>query len=273
MLRQAVVLTAAVIAGVGAGLALSYRDGWREADLPGEVRTWVAGRLALLYGDSRREAGLPGEVRAWVAGRLALPHGDSWRETRWPGEVGARVAGRLALLHEDGWWKPHWASGIGAWAAGRLASLHGDSRPGAHPPNAAGTQAAGGLGPDAAMVTVMRHHGVRMLSAADANQALALVRNMLPAAGPLTPVPDGPRFLANLRLNEQLVDIKLGMPQSLVVGSRQISAVSGLVIPFTGKWRQRIVVLQTGQVEVSGPLVNIDLIDLEGIVEKEDGTP
>jgi len=248
MLRQVVVFTAAVIAGAGGGLALSYGDGWQEAHLPSEVRAWVAGRLALLHGDSWREAHLPGEAEAWLAGRLAL-------------------------LHEDGWWKPHWASGIGAWAAGRLASLHGDGRPRAHRPSAAGTQAAGGLVPDAAMLTVMRHHGVRTLSAADANQALALVRDMLPAAGPLTPVPDGPRFLANLRLNEQLVDIKLGMPQSLVVGSRQIPAVSGLVIPFTGEWRQRIVVLQTGQVEVSGPLVNVDLIDLEGIVEKEDGAP
>jgi hypothetical protein len=104
-------------------------------------------------------------------------------------------------------------------------------------------------------------------------EALALVRDMLPAAGPLTPVPDGPRFLANMRLNEQLVDITLGVPQSLLVGSRQITGVSGLIVPFTGDWRQRLIVLRTGQVEVSEPLVNVDIIDLEGIVEKEDGNP
>jgi hypothetical protein len=223
MLRRVVVFAAAVIAGVGGGLALSYGAGWREADLPGEVRAWVAGRLALLHGDGWRGAHLPGEVGTWAAGRLALLRGD----------VGQK----------------------------------------AHRPSGAGTRAPGGLGPDVARLTVMRHHRVRTLSAADANQALALIGDVLPAAGPLTPVPDGPRFLANLRLNEQLVDITLGVPQSFVVGSRQISAVSALVIPFTGEWRWRIVVVQTGQVEVSGPLVNVDLIDLEGIADKEDGNP
>ena len=273
MLRRVFVLTAAVIAGVGGGLALSYGDGWREADLPGEVRAWVAGRLALLHGDTWREADLPGEVRAWVAGRLGLLHGDTWRETRLPGEVRAWVAGRLALLHGDGRRAARLPGEVRAWVAGRLALLHGDGRREPYRPGRAGARAEGGLGPDTARLTVMRHHGVRTLSAVDANQALALVRDMLPAAGPLTPVPDGPRFLANLRLNEQLVDITLGVPQSLTVGSHQIPAVSGLVIPFTGEWRQRIVVLQTGQVEVSGPLVSVDLIDLEGIVEKEDGAP
>ena len=68
MLRQVVVFTAAVIAGAGGGLALSYGDGWQEAHLPSEVRAWVAGRLALLHGDSWREAHLPGEAEAWLAG-------------------------------------------------------------------------------------------------------------------------------------------------------------------------------------------------------------
>jgi hypothetical protein len=246
MLRWVVVFTAIVIAAAG-GLALLLGDGWREPHWPSGAAASAVGKLALLLGDARRE-----------------PH--------WASQVEAWAAGRLALLHEDGRWKPHWPSQVEAWAARRLALLHGNGWRQAHRPSEVGARVAG-LGPDVATLTVMRHHGVRTLSTADANQALALIRDILPAAGPLTPVPDGPRFLANLRLNEQLVDITLGVPQSLIVGSRQIPAVSGLVIPFTGEWRQRIVVLQTGQVEVSGPLVNVDLIDLEGIVEKEDGNP
>jgi hypothetical protein len=247
MLRWAVVFAAIVIAAA-VSLALLSGDGWLEPHRSSGAAAWAAGRLALLRGDAR------------------------W-ELHWPSRIAAWAAGRLALLRGDARWEPHRPSGIGTWAAGRLALLRGDGRREAYRPSGAGARAAGGLEPGVVRLTVMRNHGVRTLSAADANQALALVRDMLPAVGPLTPVPDGPRFLANLRLNEQLVDITLGVPQSLVVGSLQIPAVSGLIIPFTGEWRQRIVVLQTGQVEVSGPMVNVDLIDLEGIVEKEDGNP
>ncbi|HKV44534.1 MAG TPA: hypothetical protein VJT32_07665, partial [bacterium] len=105
-------------------------------------------------------------------------------------------------------------------------------------------------------------------------RVLALVREALQHAGPFTPYPDGPRLLVNLRLNEHLVDITMGVPQTLAVGPRRVSGVSQVVIPFTGSWRKRILLVRQGRVEASRPLLaEMSLVDLEWIVEKEGGSP
>ena len=179
------------------------------------------------------------------------------------------VASRMALR-----WAVLFTVAVIALACGAHSQSASDGRPDAHPKTGAEARQAVGLTPEAARVTILRHNRVRTLSAAETAQALALVADALSEAGPLVPVPDEPRFLANLRLNEHLIDITMGVPQALVIGPRSIPAVSGLVVPFTGNFRKRIIVLQEGGVEISGPLLaSSDLVDLEWIVEKEDANP
>ena len=178
------------------------------------------------------------------------------------------VASRMALR-----WAVLFTVAVIALACGAHSPSASNGRPDAHPQTRAEARGVG-LTPEAARVTILRHNRVRTLSAAETAQALALVADALSEADPLVPVPDEPRFLANLRLNEYLIDITMGVPQALVIGPRSIPAVSGLVVPFTGNWRKRIIVLQEGRVEISGPLLaSSDLVDLEWIVEKEDANP
>lgn len=159
-------------------------------------------------------------------------------------------------------------------ACGGGSPYHSESRKDLHAPAAAASGRGSGLTPRTARVVVLRTRRVRPLSAEEAARVLALVQEALPHAGALAPYTDGPRLLANLRLNEHLVDIALGVPQPLAVGPRRIPEVSRVVIPFTGTWRKRILVVREGRVEASRPLLgDLRLADLEWMVEREDGHP
>jgi hypothetical protein len=62
--------------------------------------------------------------------------------------------------------------------------------------------------------------------------------------------------LAVLRLNEQVLDITIWKPQTLVVAARRLPNVSAIVLPVTGSWRHRLLVVQTGSVAASPPLID-----------------
>jgi hypothetical protein len=123
-------------------------------------------------------------------------------------------------------------------------------------------------------VALLRTRRTEILGPAKAARVLALVLEALRHAGPLTPYQDGPRLLVNLRLNEHLAVVTLGVPQTLTVGRRRVPGVSQVMIPFTGSWRKRILVVREGRVEASRPLLaESSLVDLEWIVEREGGQP
>jgi hypothetical protein len=92
--------------------------------------------------------------------------------------------------------------------------------------------------------------------------------------GDLSSEPNGPRFLANLRLNESLLNVTLWTPQPLVIGLRRVPDVSGLIIPFSGPWRNRVLVVQEGAVEASPSLLESDdLAALRRVVESAGAGP
>lgn len=131
-----------------------------------------------------------------------------------------------------------------------------------------------GLSPGTTIVTVRRTGRSVSLAPKDAAPALEALQNVLAEVGTLTPEPDGPRILANLRVNERLLDVAVWTPQTLSVGGRWLTDVSGIVIPFTGPWRNRVVVVREGAVEASQTLLeNLDLAALERVVESRGGHP
>lgn len=125
-----------------------------------------------------------------------------------------------------------------------------------------------GLGPGTAIVTLRRTRGPVTLAAPQAAEALRAVQDVLAEAGTLTPEPAGPRLLANLRLNEHLLDVAIWTPQTLSLGGRWITGVSGILIPFTGAWRNRLIIVHAGKVAASAPLLDsLSLFTLERMVE------
>lgn len=92
------------------------------------------------------------------------------------------------------------------------------------------------------------------LAARRADAALAAVWQVLGGVPSVAPVSDGPRLLAVLRLNEQVLDVAIWKPQTLVVAARRLPNVSAVVVPVTGIWRHRLLVVQTGRVLASPPL-------------------
>jgi hypothetical protein len=132
---------------------------------------------------------------------------------------------------------------------------------------------AGVLSPDTAIVTIRRTRTAPvLLTSAQAGTVLGVVQNALEQAGPLVPESGGPRLLANLRLNERVLDIAMWTPVALRVGSRRLTDVSGILFPFTGKWRDRILIVRKGKVAATAPLgASADLTRLERIVDAGGG--
>jgi hypothetical protein len=73
-------------------------------------------------------------------------------------------------------------------------------------------------------------------------------------------------------VNERVLDIAIWTPVALRVGERRLTSVSGILVPFTGPWRDRILIVRTGKVAASAPLrASADLARLERIVEAGGG--
>lgn len=125
-----------------------------------------------------------------------------------------------------------------------------------------------GLGPGTAIVTLRRIRSSVTLAAPQTAEALRATQDVLAQAGTLTPVPAGRRLLANLRLNEHLLDVAIWTPQTLSVSGHRFVGVSGILIPFTGAWRNRLIIVHAGEVAASAPLLDSPpLFTLERMVE------
>jgi len=156
-------------------------------------------------------------------------------------------------------------------------ACQGGARPASVPapraaaPHAGGAPAPGGLSVTTSFVTVV--HGKPVLLRPDAAApVLDAVWQILGTVGSLAPQPDGPRLLANLRLNEYLVDVTIWRAQRLDVAGRRLDGVSGVVIPFTGAWRHRVLVVRTGTVDASPVLLDSpEMATLERAVEAGGG--
>ncbi len=143
--------------------------------------------------------------------------------------------------------------------------------PAAAPPPRPGT---GGLGPATSFVAVVRGRQRLPLDARQNADALAAVGRLLDSIGTLTPEPGGVRLLTELRLNEYLLDVTVWSPQTLDVGGTRLIDVSGIVIPFTGAWRNRILIVRGGTIAASPPLLDSsDLAALERLVEASGRRP
>ncbi|GEM_PF-1216277 len=127
------------------------------------------------------------------------------------------------------------------------------ARPALVPEENARKIAAGGLSTSTAFVTVMRRRPMRLESRA-ASPVLDAIWQVLGAVPAVTPQPGGARLLANLRMNEDLVDVTIWQAQDLDVAGRRLGGVSGIVIPFTGPWRHRVLIIREGRVEASPAL-------------------
>ncbi len=143
----------------------------------------------------------------------------------------------------------------------------------ARAPQQAETLPAGVLSPDTAIVTIRRTRTAPvLLTPAQAGTVLGVVQNALEQAGPFVPESAGPRLLANLRVNERVLDIALWTPVALRVGERRLTGVSGILVPFTGPWRDRILIVRMGKVAASAPMrASADLTRLERIVDAGGG--
>lgn len=126
------------------------------------------------------------------------------------------------------------------------------------PARAASPQAVGtrGLSPETAFVTVEGLGRSVRLDAGRTHAALEAVWQLLGDVAAIAPVAGGPRLLAVLRLNEQVLDITIWKPQTLIVAARRLPNVSAIVLPVTGSWRHRLLVVQTGLVAASPPLID-----------------
>ncbi len=112
------------------------------------------------------------------------------------------------------------------------------------------------------------------LDPGQATGVLAEVERILDGISVLAPEPGGSRLLAMLRLNEYLLDVSVWRPQSLVVAGHRFPDVSGIVIPVTGTWRHRVLIVQGGEIEASPALLDTpDLAALERVVESVGGRP
>jgi len=130
------------------------------------------------------------------------------------------------------------------------------------------------LSAETAFASVTRWRRTTRLDTAQTSMVLNTVWRIIGDLDDLSPEPNGPRLLANLRLNEFLLNVTLWTPRPLVLGARRVPNVSGLIVPFTGPWRNRILVVREGAVEASPPLLESDdLAALRGIVESTGGGP
>jgi hypothetical protein len=116
-------------------------------------------------------------------------------------------------------------------------------------------QTSGGFTTSSALVTVVHGKTVRLPPAASA-PVLDAVWQVLGAVPTVSPQPGGPRLLANLRMNEHLVDVTIWRTQALDVAGQRLGGVSGVVIPFTGRWRHRVLIVREGRVDASPPLAD-----------------
>ncbi len=115
---------------------------------------------------------------------------------------------------------------------------------------------AEGLSPATALVTVEGSGRSVRLDARRTRAVLDTVWQVLGEVPAVAPVADGPRLLAVLRVNEQVLDVAIWKPQTLIVAARRLPNVSAIVIPVTGPWRHRMLVVQTGRVLASPPLID-----------------
>lgn len=130
------------------------------------------------------------------------------------------------------------------------------------------------LGSATSFVAVVRGRQRLRLDAQKSGDALAAVRRVLDGVGTLTPERRGVRLLTELRLNDYLVDVTVWTPQTLVVGGSRLTDVAGIVIPFTGAWRHRVLIDRGGAVEASPPLLDSpDLAALERLVDSSGTRP
>lgn len=143
----------------------------------------------------------------------------------------------------------------------------------ARTPQRAESLPPGVLSPDTAIVTIRRTRTAPvLLTPAQAGAVLGAVQNALEQAGPLVPESAGPRLLANLRVNERVLDIAMWTPVAVRVGTRRLTGVSGILVPFTGRWRDRILIVRMGKVAATAPLgESADLTRLERIVDAGGG--
>jgi hypothetical protein len=121
---------------------------------------------------------------------------------------------------------------------------------------AAETPAPAGLSTATAYVTVSGLGRSVRLDAARAHRILDDVWQILGDVPSVAPVADGPRQLAMLRINEQVLDVVVWKPQAFAVAAQRLPDVSGIMIPVTGPWRHRVLLIQTGSVAASPPLLD-----------------
>jgi len=113
-----------------------------------------------------------------------------------------------------------------------------------------------GLSPATADVTVSGLGRSVRLDKPRARAVLDDVWQILADIPGVAPVPDGPLRLAVLRMNQQVLDVVVWKPQTLVVGGQRLRSVSGIVIPVTGPSRHHVLLIQTGRVAVSPKLMD-----------------
>ncbi len=116
--------------------------------------------------------------------------------------------------------------------------------------------APAGLSTATAFVTV---HGLGRSVRLDdrhAHVALDAMWQVLGDVPAIAPVNGGPRLLATLRLNAQVLDVTIWKAQTLVVAAHRLPNVSAIVFPVTGQWRHRVLVVQMGRVVASPRLID-----------------
>ncbi len=113
-----------------------------------------------------------------------------------------------------------------------------------------------GLNAVTAVVTVDGLGRSVRLDERHAHVALDAMWQVLGEVPAVAPVNGGPRLLATLRLNEQVVDVTIWKAQTLVVAARRLPNVSAIVFPVTGLWRHRVLVVQVGRVAASPRLID-----------------
>lgn len=153
------------------------------------------------------------------------------------------------------------ALGLLAAAAAACGRPPAPTRPGPHgaaPPRTSSSKHArsGGLDASTAFVTVEGSGRRVRLDARRTRAALDAVWQVLGDVPTLTPVARGPRLLAVVRVNEQVLDVAIWKPQTLVVAARRVQNVSAIVVPTTGTWRHRLLVVQMGRVFASPRLLD-----------------
>ena len=124
------------------------------------------------------------------------------------------------------------------------------------PPSAQTSARPEGLSAATALVTAFSRGRTVRLDAPRARAALDAVWQVLGDAPAVAPVAGGPRLLAVLRVNEQVLDVTIWKQQTLIVAARRLRNASAVLVPVTGTWRHRVLVVQVGAVVASPVLVD-----------------